>query len=269
MVENMLEMSFGAPRATEQLWHAVSEPTDPDGEFPAHSHAVDQLMWAPGGGMRVRAGGAQWRIPGDHLVWVPAHTEHALAMVGSTALLSVYQRPEVRPEGERFARPLVLPTEPLMRALFRELCAHTPEGPEAVPAERRRLSFELLRELLGSARESHDALALPVDPRARRVAEALLRDPADPRPITDWAAGEGISAKTLLRAFAAETGFTFAQWRTRARVYRVARLLGEGSSVQDAALRVGFATSTGCIQAFRGVFGVTPAVYHSRERGRA
>lgn len=76
-----------------------------------------------------------------------------------------------------------------------------------------------------------------------------------------------MSTKTLQRAFQSETGLTFGQWRTRARLYAAERLIVDGCTVQEASDLSGYATATGFIKAFRQLFGSTPAAYARAKRG--
>jgi AraC-like DNA-binding protein len=51
---------------------------------------------------------------------------------------------------------------------------------------------------------------------------------------------------------------SFGLWRQKARMLDSARLLAEGKSVTDAALGVGYASTSAFIAAFRETFGCTP-----------
>jgi AraC-like DNA-binding protein len=79
------------------------------------------------------------------------------------------------------------------------------------------------------------------------VAQTLRADPADQRTLRDWGRQVGASERTLARAFTAEAGLPFGRWRTRLRL--------------RAALRVGYATPSAFVAAFRRETGLTPAAY--------
>jgi len=70
-----------------------------------------------------------------------------------------------------------------------------------------------------------------------------------------------VSAKTIARAFLAETGSTFRDWRVHARLHAAAGFLVRGVAVAEVADRVGYATASGFIAAFAERFGATPARY--------
>ncbi|WP_280213805.1 helix-turn-helix domain-containing protein [Nocardia cyriacigeorgica] len=101
----------------------------------------------------------------------------------------------------------------------------------------------------------------PRDPRAAEVATALLGDPADARTLDEFAADVATSARTLARAFNAETGMTFGQWRTQIRLAASLPLLADGLPVSRIAGRVGYRTTSAYVAAFRRVVGVPPGRY--------
>ena len=227
--------------------------------FEPHLHDTDQLAWIPGGA-RVVIGRSRWHLHADHLVWIPALTEHEMRMVGPGDMFSLYLDQSLRLPQDRWGRPLVLPVDSVGVAIMQDLCAHATSG------RRLQASTALLLEILSATDESYDALTVPSDPRARTVADAILSEPYVDRDLGAWARDLGISTKTLHRAFLADTGLSFSEWRTRARVYAAERLLVDGLPVTDAAEMVGYRTATGFIKAFRQVFGSTPAAYIRAKR---
>lgn len=247
------------PGRTYENLAAYRETVLPDQYFEPHSHDADQLAWIPGG-VRVSVGDSQWHLHGDHLAWIPALSEHEMQMAGVEEMFSLYLDPSLRAPQERWSRPLVLPADPIVTAIVESLCTRD------VDQARLDASITLLREVLSSTTETYDALAVPAEPRARRIAETILDDPQDGRELEAWAAEFGVSTKTLLRAFVADSGLTFSQWRTRARIYASERLLSDGHSVQETSELIGYSTATGFIKSFRQVFGSTPAAYIRAKR---
>ncbi|WEK59603.1 MAG: AraC family transcriptional regulator [Candidatus Microbacterium colombiense] len=247
------------PGRTYENLEAHREFVLPDQYFEPHSHDADQLAWIPGGA-RIRVGDSRWHLHGDHFAWIPGLVEHEMQMSGASEMFSLYLAPSLRLPEQRWSRPLVLPADAVAVAVVQSLCAHQ------VQEARLQASLALLTQILSSTNESYDALAVPADARARVVAEAILDDPQDSRDLEEWARHLDLSTKTLHRAFLADTGLSFSQWRTRARVYAAERLLVEGHAVQDTAELVGYRTPTGFIKAFRHVFGSTPATYIRAKR---
>lgn len=103
-----------------------------------------------------------------------------------------------------------------------------------------------------------DTLPLPTGPDARTVAGELLRDPALDLTVDQWASRVLVSPSTLRRAFLADTGLTFGQWRLRCRLDASVRYLAAGQHIDRVATMVGFAGRNGFTRAFRTRFGQTP-----------
>lgn len=118
-----------------------------------------------------------------------------------------------------------------------------------------------LERRLWPARSKVGQLPLPEDPRARRVADALLRDPADARTLAAFGKHAGASARTLARLFLAETGAPFGQWRAHLRLCAALSHLAVGVPVGDVAGRVGYASASAFVAAFRRLLGVSPGAY--------
>ena len=97
--------------------------------------------------------------------------------------------------------------------------------------------------------------------RARRVAEGIAADPAVARPLAEWGREVGASARTLARLFVSETGMTFGRWRTVARLAASLPMLAAGVPAGTVARRVGYASQSAFVAAFRREVGTTPGAY--------
>jgi AraC-like DNA-binding protein len=164
---------------------------------------------------------------------------------------SLYLRPDRAPTA--FDRPTVLAVGSLLSALI----AHLGRA-ELGDAERARAEAVLFDQLVPAPVASVE-LALPTDERARRVADALLADPADDRDVVALARLAGTSPRTLHRLFHDATGCGLGEWRTRARVRAALELLAAGTPVAVVAGRVGYHTPSAFVAAFRRVLNTTPA----------
>ncbi len=107
-------------------------------------------------------------------------------------------------------------------------------------------------------------LPMPTDQRLLKIAKAVVENIADNRRLEAWADWAGLSARTVTRRFPAETGFTFTEWRQRARLKRALELLSANASVTSIALDLGYDTVSAFIALFRRTFGVTPTRYPAR-----
>lgn len=233
-----------------------------DPHHPPHRHDSDQLLWFPHGGLEADTAGERWLVPNDSLVWFPAGVVHSIRLLAPGSTVSVYLSATLRPPGDRWTMPRVLRSDPLLAELVRHVARTQP-----TPA-RRAACYHLLIDLLADSEDRRVGFTVPTHWAARRIAEHLLEEPGDPTPLSAWAGSLGVSPRTVMRAFAGETGQSFAQWRTRARLLAASSHLADGLSVQATATAVGYRTASGFIGAFREAFGVTPAAYTREQRRR-
>ena len=99
------------------------------------------------------------------------------------------------------------------------------------------------------------------DPRAVRVAEVLVADPSDRRPLEQICKMAGASKRTVERLFQEEAGMSFGKWRQQLRLMQGMRFLAEGAKVTHAALEAGYSTPSAFISMFRRALGTTPTLY--------
>jgi AraC-like DNA-binding protein len=108
-------------------------------------------------------------------------------------------------------------------------------------------------------------LPSPRDPRLRRLADALVADPADARTLPQLARASGMTARTAARLFAKDTRLSFARWRQQLRLVVALERLGAGEAVTTVALEVGYRDVSSFIAVFKAALGDTPASYfHGR-----
>lgn len=110
------------------------------------------------------------------------------------------------------------------------------------------------------------SLPLPLDPRLRRVCDALAADPSDRRDLAAFAKTAGASARHLARLFREETGMTFGSWRERLRLLRSLEMLARGDGVLAVALDLGYSSASSFGAMFRRAFGTSPARYFAERR---
>jgi len=218
-----------------------------------HRHYWGQLIYAGSGVMRVRAGGMLWIVPPARAVWVPAGAEHEIHGLGDFAMRTLYFPLEMVAglPGECCA----IEVSPLLRELVLEAVELCPIDEADAPAMR---IAQVAADYIAAARMLPLQLRFPSDPRAVRLAERLRADPSCELELADLAREAGASARTIQRLFLTETGLRFAEWRQRLRLMHGASLLGTGSSVTEAGLEAGYASTSAFIAAFRRQFGTTP-----------
>ncbi|MFE7781604.1 AraC family transcriptional regulator [Streptomyces nigrescens] len=221
--------------------------------FARHRHEHHQLAWARRGVLAVRATGTTWVLPPSMALWIPAGTPHATGAAGPALFRSLYFLPDRCPVG--WSAPTVVGVSPLLR----ELISYLSDG-ALDPAARERAEAVVLDQLRPVSVATVQA-PMPQDPRARRVAEALRADPSDGRTLAEWGTRVGASGRTLARAFVTDTGMPYGQWRTRVRLQAAMPLLAGGATVAAVAARVGYASPSAFVAAFRRAVGVPPGTY--------
>jgi AraC-like DNA-binding protein len=144
-------------------------------------------------------------------------------------------------------------------ALLRELIVHLGDPGLAGPARQRAeaVLFDLLTPMPTTVLEVPE----PRDERLLPIAAALRADPTDDRTLDAWGQLVGASARNLARLFVTETGMTFGQWRTQLKLQAALPLLAGGMAVGRVSGRVGYATPSAFVAAFRRAIGVPPAAY--------
>lgn len=228
-------------------------------EVRLHFHDRDQLVYASRGVMTVRTAQGIWVVPVDRAVWIPERVAHTITMSGAVAMRTLYLRPGLAATLPRGC--CVVHVPPLLRELILHACAR---GLLRGNVARERHLIEVILDQLRAAQTAPLQLPAVTDARAKRVAEALLGDPADRRPLGQICRKSGASGRTVERIFVAETGMTLGKWRQQLRLLAAMRLLGEGAKVTYAALEAGYSTPSSFIAAFRKALGATPTEYFRR-----
>ena len=235
--------------------------------IPPHSHRRAQLVYASDGVMTVTTADGAFVVPPYRAVWMPAGAEHRIDASGTVCMRTIYiDTDHAGAAGGRLPGAMcVLHVTPLLRELILAAVdapqVFQPDGPEA------RLMAVILDQIqvLPVAPLS---LPTPKDARLRRIADALLADPADERGIDDWARLAGASVRTLARLFQTETGMSFGQWRQQLRLLRALERLAAGESVTGVALDLGYDSPSAFIAMFRRALGTTPRRYFSDRPAR-
>ncbi len=227
-----------------------------------HAHAEAQLLFASSGVMQVTTPRGRWLVPPRRAVWLPPRLDHAVDMLTDLEMRSLYLAPDFvarHPEAARLDRPFVVAVGTLLRELVLAMFAG------GVDPRRTDLLSRLALFELAEAEDTAVFMPLPSDPRARRVAEMILADPAGGRDLADLARAAGASARTITRLFPAETDLTFKAWRQRARILASVEVLDGGRvPVSVVAARFGFSGAAAFGTAFRRVLGVAPGVFSGR-----
>lgn len=242
--------------------HASAQITALAYDYPAghtirwHFHEWDQLVYVSRGVMTVRTEQGTWVVPTHRAVWIPAGVPHSIAISGLVAMRTLYLKPKlVKALGQDCC---VLNVSPLLKELIVHACA--------LKALNRRIPghnhlIYVILDQLHTIQLVPLQLPNPLDPRARRIAEAFSADPADRRPLAHICKAVGASKRTIERLFRQEVGMTAGRWRQQLRLMQAMRLLADGAKVTHAALDAGYSTPSAFIAMFGRALGTTPAAY--------
>ena len=237
---------------------AVMAKTFAAGEhIPLHIHRRGQLLHAVSGIMRVETADAAWIVPPARALWLPPQLPHSVTMRGGVEMRTVYIDPS---QCEGLPRqPVLVETTGLLRelilALLEEPADYDEGGRGGIVARLIQTELSRLRkrrtDLLQTDSSQMDLqqmdvpqinLPMPRDPRALRVAQALLDNSSLDHDLDRWAETAGASRRTLARIFRSETGLGFAEWRARLRAMDGLARLSDGASVAETAESVGYAS---------------------------
>lgn len=222
--------------------------------FDAHRHPVHQLAWAASGVLTVQIGDRSWILPPTLALWIPANVWHSTSATKATLMRSVYIAVD---DAVDWTEPTVVSVSPLLRDVIEYL------GEPDVPVAARRRAEAFIVDLLQPVTVTTMSVPMPTDDRALAVATALVDEPADQRTLEELGRDVGASVRTLSRLFVAETGMSFAEWRTHARLRAALALLAGGGSISSVARAVGYSTPSAFVAAFHRVTGQTPGAYFS------
>lgn len=222
-----------------------------------HVHREAQLLYAAAGLMQVTTPLGRWLVPPARAVWVPPLLEHAVDALTDIQMRTLYFNPDwvaAHERAEGLTREFVVRMDALVREAVLALF-------DATDTRARLLGALVLFELAAAA-DPATFIPLPADPRARRVAEAVLADPQRTPDLDALARRAGASRRTISRLFPAETALSFRKWCQRARVLAAVELLGGGeASIKTVSRRLGFSSAAAFSHAFGQVIGQTPTAF--------
>lgn len=223
---------------------------------PEHVHEEAQLVFATKGVMTVRIASRSWIVPSQKAVWIPGRVGHSIQMSKAVSMRTLYFAPKAAKKLP--VECLVLDVSPLLRELILHCCAlkklrRQDPAQDAV--------IRIVQTQIGAAQAAPLSLPHPTDPRAVKLANAVLKNPGDDRPLADLCAKAGGSKRTIERLFEAETGLGLGKWRQRVRLLHGVALIAEGMKVTQAALEAGYSSPSAFIAMFRRTLGVSPSGY--------
>ncbi len=223
-----------------------------------HAHGSDQLIYAISGLMEVSSDQNVWLLPPHFSLWIPARTRHRIPMSGTVSMRTLYLRRGLAARLEPCCA--VLHVTPLLR----ELIVETVRVGQLRMRDRYECALrDLLLRQIQKASPMPTFVTLPREERALAVAQAILRNPAESKPMAVLCSEVGVSVRTIERAFRKDVGINFASWRRQVRLTKAVELLVSGYSIKEVAYRVGYCQSSAFVEMFRRTFGTTPKAWMS------
>jgi AraC-like DNA-binding protein/mannose-6-phosphate isomerase-like protein (cupin superfamily) len=240
----------------ETTWVVNSSATDyPENwVIEPHRHTKHQLIYAIQGVMVVQCALGQWTVPPSRGIWMPCGHTHSIRCVGRVKMRSIFVQPT-----NAFELPLetkAVSISPLLSELIK--ASMDIKAPRDLSARDGRILNLILDEIcVLPTLPLH--LPQPLDHRINLICSALQRKPSDGSTLADWSEHLDLDTKTIQRLFRKETGMTFGQWRTQARLLLAMERIAIGEKIIDIALELGYDSPSAFTTMFKKQFGKTPS----------
>ena len=223
--------------------------------IPMRRQPHGQFLGSLKGLLSVQDSSARWIVPATHGIWIPPGHLHAIDSFGPSQgwLVSIV-----------LAACPSLPTSPRILSasgLLRGAVSRAMTWDDSLRTVSQQNVVTVILDEIATLPHENLGLAMPRTPALLMVASGILHDLNDCRSLEAWALCGHITVRTLSRHFVIETGFTFTQWRQRAKLLRGLEMLAEGLSITTISLDLGYTNVSAFIALFQRTFGVTPGRY--------
>ncbi len=222
---------------------------------PAQCKPHGQLLGSLRGLLSVQDSDARWIVPATHGIWIPPGHLHAIDSFGPSQgwLVSI-----------ALSDCASLPTNPRILSasgLLRGAISRAMTWGDSVRTSSQQNVVSVILDEIATLPHENLGLTMPQTPEVLLVASGILRDLNDCRSLEAWALCSHITVRSLSRHFVIETGFTFTQWRQRAKLLRGLEMLAEGLPITTISLDLGYTNVSAFIALFQRTFGVSPGRY--------
>ena len=234
-----------------------------DQHFEPHCHPWSQLAYCASGLIQVTVdtdlAQTTYLLPPSRAAWIPPLARHAITVVETAQVRTLYLDPGATPPEWDQCR--VLTVSPLLRELILAL--------QDVPAGNRE---QALMALVPDELQSADTLALgvplPRDKRLQSLCELLLRNPGERATLAKWARQIGASERTVTRLFRTELGTSYQQWRQQVVLAQALPMLARGEPVSTVAGASGYASDSAFSAMFKAAMGQSPSHFQGPASAR-
>jgi len=235
-----------------------------------HDHPWGQIALSTTGVVRLTVANGTYIVPPSRALWIPPGVVHAVTVLESADLMTLYvhQRPGrcgpqvARVEETAWRQCRVLDVSVLLRALVLELNAQ-PDGTgpvlSASELQREKRLNAMIFDELRRALPVPLGVDLPVDKRLLALCEAMLDDPTRHATLDGWAHACGASARTVSRLFRSELGTSFVQWRQKVLLARAVSLAARNMPMATIAAELGYSSASAFSAMVRRSVGAPPS----------
>jgi hypothetical protein len=162
-------------------------------ELAVHRHRKAQLLLMLRGIVTCEADQSVWIVPPHCAVWIPGGLPHSMTIAGNVELYCLFIEPDAAPALPQHCSTLSI------SPLLKNLLLHVSQMPELYDLEGAdgRLAAVLLDQLAASPIEKLN-FPMPINAKLRKIAAAMMADPADRATIGEWGRRVGVAERTLV-----------------------------------------------------------------------
>ena len=222
---------------------------------PWHKHELGQLYWLSQGVFVIETECAQWTVTPGSIGWFPAGLDHRAWVPRKVKGNSLYLKPSDCIQYPSQAG--IYGGNSFILAMLERVLRNN----HVSSKDYQNSLLKLLGYEISQCAELPLQLTLPLDRRARNVANELLRNPACILDQSQLANQWGISVRNLSRLFSQQTGLSFSQWRQQAKVVASLQWVLAGLPISEVASLSGYSNVSAYIEVFRQRFGKTPGQF--------
>jgi AraC-like DNA-binding protein len=227
-----------------------------------HAHPCHQITYARRGTTLIEGPDGHHLLPTAHAIWIPAETRHR-TMIRNLDGVSIYFDPACFPH-DHTKRIQTFPITTMVQEMLLHTLRWQPGSVEHTLIARsfyQTLSM-LCMEQMQAKPDRLFTLPRATHPSIMRAMEAALANPGQAN-LSLALHHAGMSERSFRRHFHEETGMTWQDWMTQARLFHAANQLAEGRRVTEVAVDVGYASLSAFAKAFTKLMGVSPVRFRS------
>ena len=224
--------------------------------IPSHQHPRAQITYLTSGVYRISTAIGDWVVPPGQAIWIPSNIAHVSYSTSAVNAMMVFVD-----ESHTLSLPeecIVFSVDSLLGALLNKAIKN---GNHYSTGGKESNLIKVMLDELSDISPAPLHLPMPKDKRVQRIIDILINDPATTMNLNELARDAGASERTAARLFSKETGMTFSQWRKQLRLLEAIDRLGQGQTVTQVALELGYSDSSAFIAMFSRTLGMTPGHY--------